>query len=608
MLHFELTDSGAAPTYGETVDLLRDHSDGDLKAICLPSSQMMTTPTPLRHVASTALIHSSSGCIWLVSMWNQAWTEALVSKVDEFLIQRLKTWSWQRLEVGLSDAIERDVVLHKVCELDEKLSALEIPRVADAIFRRWMLLQPSLPDVALLSLMKADLVKRIEHSADLALAEFMGLANPDIKALCDRSSLNLDLYNYVASPEHHRERLQFTRDFPLLARFVYSAGEKSVWRDLGLVIDKLKSPVRFLSKTLKVTPAAVRALRGVTALDVGDYFETHPTKLIEILDSLPAEHLPRSHEHWCVFQEQYNIGKKFFGRSPAGAVLVKARVGHALRFVVGLNRPAMKIEAQDVHKVELLREGIVQSSRSNHAGEHTHSFDIQVRASITQKVDHFLGHLSLVRLLELSRKWEKCYAEAVENNTKLIKFVSGEQYWDYIPGGQFVAPNGWTVRCLLTSGELKNQGVALDICLGNTGAGAKYQHECFRGSVAIFAVHDSNGLASSTAEFRLTEVQVETAGSGVHFELLQHTQFKNHTPAQGDLQAIDALRSQLLTLRFQANALEGLRLSARREAFRRQDSGVSAALAVVSLQAFSAVFGEARANELLRQFSIGQND
>ena len=603
MFDLELTDSSVSPAYGEPVDLLRNPTDGYLRAICLPSSRIMATPTPLRHVTSTALIHSSSGYIWLVSMWNQPWTEELISRVDDFLTPRLDTWSWQRLGVGLADAIEREVVLHRICDLDGRLSALDIPRVADAIFRRWLSLQSVLPDLVLLSRMKADLVRRIERSADLAVAEFMGRVNSNIKALFADTLLSLDLYNYVANPVHHRERLQFTTDFPILAKAVYSAQTRSVWHELGLAIDKLRSPIRFLSETLKVTPIAVRALRGVTATEVGAYFAAHPAELIEFMDSFPAEHLPKSMGHWSLFQEQFNIAKKFFGRSPAGSVLVKTRVGHALRYVVGLNRPALQIQAQDVHKVERFREGIAQASRSHHAGEHNHSFNIQVRARITQKVDHFLGHLSWVRLLELSRKWEKCYAEAVERNTEAIQFVSGEQYWDFIPGGQFVAPNGWSVRCLLTAEELNGQGIALDICLANTGTRANYHHECLRGSVAIFSVHDSSGVTSSTAEIRLTEGRVEVAGSGVHFDLQQHTQSKNETPAQGDVQAIVALKNQLLTPLWQMHSLEGLRLSARREAFRRQNNEVSVALAVVSLQAFGAVFGETRANELLRQFS-----
>ena len=80
----------------------------------------------------------------------------------------------------------------------------------------------------------------------------MGQVNPNIKALSGDSSLSLALYNYVANPPHHRERLQFATEFPLLAKAVYAAQTRSVWRELGEIVDKLKSPVRFLSKALKV--------------------------------------------------------------------------------------------------------------------------------------------------------------------------------------------------------------------------------------------------------------------------------------------------------------------------------------------------------------------
>ncbi len=59
---------------------------------------------------------------------------------------------------------------------------------------------------------------------------------------------------------------------------------------------------------------------------------------------------------------------------------------------------------------------------------------------------------------------------------------------------------------------------------------------------------------------------------------------------------------------WQTHALEGRRLSAQREAVRRRNNEVSVELTLVSLQAFGAVFGAPRADELLRQFSIEQDE
>ena len=86
MFNLELADSMVAPPSGEAVDRFRDHGDGDLRAICLPSLQMLATPMPLRHFSSTGPIHSSSGYIWLASMWNQPWTEELVCKVSVLVL------------------------------------------------------------------------------------------------------------------------------------------------------------------------------------------------------------------------------------------------------------------------------------------------------------------------------------------------------------------------------------------------------------------------------------------------------------------------------------------------------------------------------------------
>ena len=195
----------------------------------------------------------------------------------------------------------------------------------------------------------------------------------------------------------------------------------------------------------------------------------------------------------------------------------------------------------------------------------------------------------------------------MENNTKSIEFVSGDHYWDYVPGGQFVAPNGWIVRCLLTAEELKNQGVSLDICLANIGTLAHYHHECSRGSIVIFAVSTPHGVTTSTAEFRLSMRGTGPADCGVCLELLQHTQLKNQIPILADVQAIDALRTTFLTPSWQAHALEGLRLSSRRDAFRREKNEMSVALSLVGIQTFVAVFGEARADDLQQQFLVRQN-
>lgn len=538
----------------------------------------------------------------MVSLMNHTWTPELVSKAQAYLTDRFESLPWQQLEVGLSDAIEHALILHRVCLLDEQLSLLEIPRLADAIFRRWMTFQSTLPEVAVLRRMKAELMLRIHRSADLAVAQFMCHVDAKIASVSGQAGLNLDMYNYLANVTHQRARLQFAKAFPLLASLACSADTKSLWRELGWTVDDLRSPVFFLSKELKVSTAAVRALNGVAAADVGPYFYEHPRELLALLDAFPKEFLPKFPEHWRVLQQQYGVAKQFFGRSPAGSVLVRARVAHSLRFAVQFNHPEVQLNQEDMHKVERLRTGLVQATYSYYGIEQNHSLGIQRRARINQMIDHFLGHLSWSRLLEFSRKFEKCYAEAVNQNLDAIKFISAQKYFDFCPQGKFVTSNGWFVRCLSSSAELKTHGLQLGVCLATPGYRAVFHEQCFLGKATIFAIHDQLGEARSTAEFHLSMVKTTTKESMVRFQLVQHTGHQNQPVDSAAKGALESLQGAFSTPAWQTHARNGIRFSLLRNTFSSQDSGISAAHFMTSLLAFRVTFRD-KADKLLHQFS-----
>ena len=595
----EFTDSVADP-----VVVVRDSSTGVVKAVWLPSAELFSEPAPLRHVSSTALIHGS-GHIWVVSLVNLAWTEDLVFKAKEYLTDRFESITWERLETGLSDAIEHPLVLHKVCLFDEHLTLLEIPRLADALLRRWMSLQAVLPEVAELRRMKAEMISNIHGSAAPAVTEFMRLVDTDAACVCGEVGLDLSMYNYLGNPTHQLARLQFVKAFPWLANLVCSAEAKSLWRDLGRMVDDLRSPVIFLSEQLEISGAAVRALNGVAVADVGPFFHEHPMELLSLLDAFPKEFLPKVPEHWRVLQEQYDVAKKFFGRSPAGLVLVKARVAHSLRFAVKFNHPKVQLDGEDVHKVERLRTGLAQATYSYYGIEKNHSLGIQRRAKISQMIDRFLGQLSWSRLLEYSRKFEKSHAEAIEKNLDAIKFISGQKYFDFCPGGKFVTSRGWSVRCLSSSAELRTHGLELGICLATPGHRATYHEECFLGKTVIFAIHDQLGGARSTAEFHLSSVKTAAKEREVHFQLVQHTAHSNRPVDSATRDALESLQAQFCSPVWQTHARNGIRVSLLRNTYSSQDSGISAAHFMTSLQAFRGTFKD-KADELLDKFSGDQ--
>jgi len=598
----ELADFAAVTTI-EPVEVLGDASDGRLRAIWLPSVGLFSQPVPLRHFPSTTFIHGSSGQIWIISMTNYPWSSDLVSTAEEFLLHQFEAMSWSHLEAALSEKLGHAVVLHKDCLIDGPLSLLKIPSLADAIIRRWISAQTTSADVAELRSIKSELIDRIQMSAEISVANFFRFVNSEIASIACQNGLRLARYNYLANPTHQKARSQFAKAFPLLADLVCSADAKSLWRDLGRTVDGLRSPVSFLKKTLAVSSASVRALNGVTAAEVGEYFQQHPVELLHVLDALPNEYLPKSREHWQLLQRQYDVAKQFFGRSPAGSVLVKARVAHSLRFAVQFNQSDVQLNQVDLHKVERLRAGIVQATQSYCVGQKKQTLDINCRARISQSIDRFLGRLSWSRLLECSCKFDKCYAETVEKNLDIIKFVSGTKYFDFCPdGGKFVTANGWSARCLTSVAELEAHGLLIDNCLATTGYRTVFHRECMLGNAAIFAINDQCGRARSTAEFNLSMVKSATMDTVVRFQLVQHTGYRNQTPGRESAHTLESLQAQFPTPVWQNHARTGLRNSLLRNTYNSQNSETTAAYLMCSLGAFRATF-KAKAEMLLGQFS-----
>jgi hypothetical protein len=573
-------------------------------AVWIPSADLLSTPSKLRHAPSTAMFCSRSGRAWVASLTNLAWSPDLIERVDTFLASKVDSWSWQRMEVALSEQLELPVVLQNVL-LDEGslLDVVEVPRLVDAIFRRWISTQGALIDSNELRNTKARLHKEIEEAASAAIGKFLDCLQPQRRASHTYIGQRLDMYNYLTG-EHARARRQFVADFPLLAAEVVSAASPSVWRELRNEVDLEHSPVVFLSKAMTVSPSTIRFLRGIGGEETGPHFQAHPAELIQLLDAaVPPEHRPRTPEQWFTFQELFDAARTFCGRSPAGTILVRSRLRHSMRHIVGLGRSPAPIASEEVHRVERMRLGMIQTIYCHCGAAKGHSQEIQRKASINTAIDTYLGKLSWKRLTELSAKWGRCYAEALENNSQAISFANSGTYWDHIPDGEFVAPNGGSVRCLLSTADLRLHGERFQICLAKVGFREGYHEECLRGTAAVFALSGSRGSVSSTASFSLSIGRSQQGQDAVIATLVQHTGYENRDPAQKDIAVLAALRQHFGTPAWQAHALEGIRVSRQRSAIKVQGRGISAETTIAGIHALTSTLGDVQAKNLLLQFS-----
>lgn len=572
-------------------------------AVWIPSSALMATPSKLRHAPSTAMFRSRSGRAWVASLNNLAWSSELIEKMDTFLSSRADSWTWQRMEVALSENLELPVTLHNTL-LDENtlLDVVQVPRLADALSRRWISTQGASVDSNALRNLKVRLTEEIEEAARVAIGKFLNCIQPRRQASPTQKGQRLDMYNYLTGV-HARARIQFLSDFPLLAAEVVSATSPSVWCELGNEVDLLQSPVGFLSKVKGVSPSSVRFLRGISGEEVGPYFQAHPAELIQLLDAVPPEHRPRTPEQWLTFREQFEAARTFCGRSPAGTILVRSRLRHSMRHIVGLGRSPTPIASEEVHRVERMRLGMIQTIYCHCGVAKDSSQEVHRKASINTAIDTYLGKLSWKRLTELSAKWARCYAEALERNSKAILFATGETYWNYIPGGEFVAPNGGSVRCLLSTADLRLHGERFHICLAKVGFRDGYHEECLRGTAAVFALSGAQGDLSSTASFSLSIGRGAQEQDVVLATLVQHTGYANRDPAQKDVAVLAALRELFGTPTWQSHALQGIRVSRQRTAIKAQGKGISAETTIAGVHALTSTLGEVQAKNLLLQFS-----
>jgi hypothetical protein len=582
-------------------DILESVQDSEVKAFWFPSQSMMTTP--LKHAPSIAMIHANSGQVWMVGANNQAWTNDLIHKAAQYLTTR-DSRAFPTLGEGLSEHLQWPMTVNPVKLLIDLPKAFRIDDLASAVFRRWLSEQSPTPDMATLRQVQSMLLDHFKTVIEEALNAFLNDLDTTAALQLRPSGIPVDHFNYlVCSSEFRLARCQFHKIHPFLSAVTFRAQPRSVWDQLRIAVDCKQPYLKPLCKTLNVGPAAVRALQFVTPEDVGEFID-RPQELLGLLDSLCAEHAPRSADQWRLFQDEYRVSKKMFsGRSSSSNILLKGRLDSLMGQAVK-GKPVVVMTTEGIQSIECLRAGLVQSVLAFDQLERNEiHIRRDLRARVGMKVDQFLGKLAWRSLLDTADRWDARLAEGMERNDEAIQFLSGQNYFDYLPSRKFVARNGFVAYCLLQLSELTKQGVGQALCLASPGFRSTYHRQCIQGKVTIVAIENGDGAMQSTARFRIDQVANSTGKPRFDFVLVEHQGHKNTPPSLAARVAVDALNEYFKTRECQDLALKGCHFNTQRS-IAAHHSSVSPAILAAGIEAFRATFG-ARSDELIRLFLQG---
>ena len=411
-----------------------------------------------------------------------------------------------------------------------------------------------------------------------------------------RKALSLPLFNATAEGIRAVERRQFAAIYPCLSSWAHAHDATRFFRLLrDECIDQRRSPVEFLSRAWSVSPATIRSFSGVTLDDLGSEFasQNQAQELAQILNAIPAQHRPKSREHWAMLSAEYVAARTVHGKNHSSQVFVIEKIKHALKSAIGsVGVRRREFTTADVGAVRRLRAGLISAAKSHVQSQIllSRSLEIFRTDEIAGRVDRMLGTLAWTRLQEMSKRWDYFMAAATERHKQEIDFIADTKYFDYLLGG-YLAPNGNTIESLVNDATLRKHGKMMSLCLANGGFLSRYSEQCHSGNTFICVVSRTKQAAVSIVEFSVDVARNAHRNEVVDFSLVQHKAPSNGPPPLDAVESVDSLRRDLRNGHFQRNALHGLRVSNRKRFNALHPDRLPPAMLVASLEAFNDVFG-----------------
>lgn len=564
----------------------------------MPSSGLRErAPGRLRHITCTVLFRCSNGTIWLLSSNDQVVNDTRLDAAANFLVSHGERSDQAHLQIALSDLLEFPLEI-KDFQLDKMAEQFHVSALVEGLVRAWMATQAGHPDVNASKLHRSALESVAQDRLADGLLKFGQCLEDEILGCLQLPAVSSLQYNYLARQETRRFRTQFAAQMPLLLFAVSQPPIRgALWTQVRVAIDSGKSWQSAISKQLTVSPAAIKALRGVPPKVIGTHWQAKIPRLLEMLDAIAPEHQPLTPEHWRLLDEQYSFAVEVFGKSNGQQALTGARLRHVMHLAIGKGQQIPTLDVVETVQLERLRSSLARALHTQLEQLKGSAPGISERALVSVNLDRYLAQLTWSRLLSLSKKWVREYAQAVADERDAIRVVAGESYWSFIPGSEFRAPGGATVSCLTNRQELQRFGEALKNCLAGRYLDT-YHEGCQKGRIIIVALlAPTTRLPLSTAELGI----VRPGGDGqVHLKPIQHTAIRNGAPSSLEVDALRALLTEFATPPWQEHARRGVQVLGQRQlmAHRRQ-SGTDPAMIVASGRALIQTIGPVRVEQLL---------
>ena len=548
--------------------------------IVVPAPDGSLPAGALRQLANCALVRLDDATVWFLRSRGTAWTDERLQRAARVLLDELRLrHDVARLSERLRHVLRAPSLVALPATLHEVDAARwELRNTAIAFAIRSPQLAASHADAAEFAV-AAKACEAVLHATLAAtLAAFDRATDAEAMAAVTAATGTADvaIYNYLALPPHRRWRLQFARTFPLFLRAAATGGPASVGATLRGAVDGGTPLVRHLADRWGVGTSAIRALRQLPASRVGARWEDNIRGLVRLLDVLrPEDRPPDDPAAWARFNHAVDAAERIFRCPPWASPVAQVWLRDAARRgLVDLDEDTAERSWSPaaIAAVQRFRDALARFLELG-SGRGTIAADAVPRFAFEGRANRFVAARQPRRLAAIAQRFEREWREPPVELEQAASLVSGESYWPLLPA-ELVAADGARIASPLTDrGSLDRHGSALDICLDRTYLGPPGIDARNSTRFIVGFLHARTRAPASTAEIRATRM---LGDGGCELEALQHTGYRNRTPAQA---CTRALAETLAAARGPAGrkhldaAFRGLRqLGLRQEAVARREA------------------------------------